>query len=326
MKKVMLGGKQVTFRTKISNGKKELARIISENGGWRYGAEWAAQDKNADVTFFVDEPWICDAVWECGSFEAVGGFGVTEKSLKNWHQTILSRAEYFHLYPAPDADGWIEYDGKGSPYSNDVVVEARWTDGDFTCSDNFGPGPAWIVDKNAPNITHHRLHNPEQSKPEFCKSVIRSIPEHEINSKNIALTQVDDIDVVESKQTIEQLAADYRNANGYAERKQQEADAAKADAEAKLKSLELAGEALGLNVSPITAKQEPGLVITDWRDLRVGDIVWVDEYDNRPEGEWPVNQMEAASYVGDYALSVKTGVLCERWISVVKPWRFILRP
>lgn len=63
-----------------------------------------------------------------------------------------------------------------------------------------------------------------------------------------------------AKPTIEQLAADYRNAKDYAERKQQEADDAKVDEDAKLKALELAGEALGLLVSPITEKQEPGLV------------------------------------------------------------------
>ena len=54
---------------------------------------------------------------------------------------------------------------------------------------------------------------------------------------------------VTDKPTIEQLAADYRNAKDYAERKQQEADAAKADAEAKLAELVAAGKALGLDIS-----------------------------------------------------------------------------
>ena len=72
-----------------------------------------------------------------------------------------------------------------------------------------------------------------------------------------------------AKPTIEQLAADYRNAKDYAERKQQEADAAKADADEKLRVLELAGEALGLLVSPITAKQDAELVIT----VQAGDEV-----------------------------------------------------
>ena len=74
-----------------------------------------------------------------------------------------------------------------------------------------------------------------KSKPEFCESMMGSIPEPT------------------AKPTIEQLAADYRNAKDYADRKQQEADDAKADAVSKLKSLELAGEANGLLVSPIAA-------------------------------------------------------------------------
>ena len=59
------------------------------------------------------------------------------------------------------------------------------------------------------------------AKPEFCESVMRSIPEPE------------------AKPTIEQLAADYRNAKDYANRKQQEADAAKLVAEVERLTLSL---------------------------------------------------------------------------------------
>ena len=92
-------------------------------------------------------------------------------------------------------------------------------------------------------------YKPEQAKPEFCESVMRSIPEPE------------------AKPTIEQLAADYRNAKDYANRKQQEADAAKADVEAKLAELVATGKALGLVLS--VAGGEPELVIT----VQVGDEV-----------------------------------------------------
>ena len=109
----------------------------------------------------------------------------------------------------------------------------------------------WGWNADSFKVTHYRLHKPEQSKPEFCESVMRSIPEP------IA------------KPTIEQLAADYHNAKYYAERKQKEADAAKADADEKLRVLELAGEALGMLVSPITAKQDAELVIT----VQAGDEV-----------------------------------------------------
>ena len=153
---------------KISNSKKELARIISENGGWRNG-EFAAQDGDGSVGGYDVKPeWnsLAKYWWR----EAWGEWFMANK-IKNHHQTVLSRAEYFHLYPVLDA------------------------------------------------------------KPEFCESVMRPIPEPT------------------AKPTIEQLAADYRNAKDYAERKQQEADAAKADADEKLAELVAAGGALGLVLS-----------------------------------------------------------------------------
>ena len=145
-----------------------------------------------------------------------------------------------------------------------------------------------------------------KSKPEFCESVMRSIP--------------DPI----AKPTIEQLAADYRNAKDYAERKQQEADAAKADADAKLKALELAGEALGLLVSPITAKQEPELVITDRSQLELGDVIWLSDSTVKenneltPSGEYTVVKVGMIGVESDgqtIYLDFST-----------REWRFIRRP
>lgn len=150
---------------KISKSKQELARIISENGGWRNG-EFAAQDGDGSVGGYDVKPeWnsLTKYWWR----EAWGEWLLANK-IKNHHQTVLSRGEYSHLYPAPDA------------------------------------------------------------KPRFCESVMRTIPEPE------------------AQPTIEQLAADYRNAKDCAERKQQEADDAKADAEAKLAELVAAGKVLGL--------------------------------------------------------------------------------
>ena len=85
---------------KISKCKKELARIISEHGGWRNG-EFAAQDGDGGVGGYGEKP-----VWSLlGKYwrnEAFGEWFVANK-IKNHHQTVLSRAEYFHLYPVPYA-------------------------------------------------------------------------------------------------------------------------------------------------------------------------------------------------------------------------------
>lgn len=193
---------------KISNSKKKLAEIIHENGGWREKAESAAQCAGGEISFWYDTATKrCGEDWRgsyLGSYEDIKFTGV---KLPNWHQTILSRDEYFHLYPVAEA----------------------------------APEP-----------------------------------------------------VAEVKPTIEQLAGDYRNAKDYAERKQQEADSAKAEADAKLKALELAGEALGLLVSPITEKQGPELVITDWRDLQAGDVISVSGKWWEPDSEYTVDENDGS--------------------------------
>ena len=125
---------------KISNSKKELARIISENGGWRDGAGFVAQDKlhggrKNNIGFYRMRPILQggDHSWrthkdDCGGI--IGGWIDCEKLISNWHQTILSRAEYFHLYPAQDADGWIEWNGVAkSPAAKGVAVDVKMKDG-----------------------------------------------------------------------------------------------------------------------------------------------------------------------------------------------------
>ena len=92
----------------------------------------------------------------------------------------------------------------------------------------------WIDDSDV-RIIAYRLH-----KPEIATSAREPKP----------------VPVPEAKPTIEQLAQDYRNAEGYANRKQQEADAAKDGADARLKALEIAAEDLGFKIEPITTKQD----------------------------------------------------------------------
>ena len=312
---------------KISNSKKELARIISENGGWREMAKFSAQDKDGDVYHFATKPTI-NAGHEAWHHKGCIGEGeFTAETLPNWHQTILSREEYFHLYPAQNSDGWIEWNGGECPVGEGDRIDVKFSDGDeFFDVGSYG---GWGADAGCCNIIAYRLHKPEQADPEFCESVMRSIPGLGINSKNINIniTQVDDINVVESKPTIEQMASDYHNAKDYADRKQQEVDAAKADAEVKLKALELAGEAIGPLVSPITAKQKPELVITDWRDLQTGDLVWVEEEGGRvDEGEYEVLEVEVPDYGGKRTIRIRGGEGGQFWINYENGWRFIRRP
>ena len=91
---------------KISNSKKELARTISENGGWKAKkAGWSAQDgSDGQVSFFkIEAPTYSKPQKEWMAFgDSVHCYDSRIegcKVIKNFHQTILSREEYFHLYP-----------------------------------------------------------------------------------------------------------------------------------------------------------------------------------------------------------------------------------
>ena len=237
---------------KISNSKKQLAQIIHENGGWRGGAEWAAQDKNPlEVGFWLAskkpnrEPWP-GGIWVgdgwSGSSNSIKCAGV--QLVENWHQTVLSRDEYFFLY------------------------------------------------------------------------------------QNQGLEDALDEPMVEAAPTIEQLAAYYRNCKDYADRKQQEADAAKADAEAKLAELVAAGKALGLVLRAVEQEPEPELVITDWRDLQIGDVIeYVDgDIKNKIGMSGPVVEFAPAATDGMYVrLKCDNGPNKGR-LGWPRQWRFIRRP
>lgn len=294
---------------RISNSKKQLAKIIHENGGWRDGAEWAAQDRIV-AFFFGGKPaydkmariWCCngDNVNYISSIESVN-------RVANWHQTILSRDEYFHLHPAPDADGWIEWKGRECPVGDSELVEIKTRDGEIQLDQAYGWN--WSHERGSPvkdrQIIAYRLHKPE------IAPVAKAAP----------------APVAEAKPTIEQLAADYRNRKDYADRKQQEADAAKADAEAKLAKLVAAGLALGLalSVAEVGFESEPELVITDWRDLLEGDVVWYGGDDGLLPGEYHVMEIEALDYAGYRTVLVDDGD-GGYWIDTSVVWRFIRRP
>ena len=285
---------------KISNSKKQLAKIIHENGGWRDG-EFAAQDGDGGVGGYEVKPeWNSLAkYWWRGALDE--WFSVNK--INNHHQAALSRKEYFHLYPAPDADGWIEWNGGECPVDGNEIIDIRYPESreEFGAKAKFR---RWNHARNKGDIIAYRLHKPEKSLEELCGEV-KEENKHEH---------------VEAKPTIEQLAADYHNAKDYADRKQQEADAAKADAEAKLAKLVAAGKALGLVLSVVGVGPEPELVITDWRDLRVGDEVECVSY----EGEHRFGSVEDIDkFSTSQQVYVRHANGSTSWPT---HWRFIRRP
>lgn len=293
---------------KLSKSKLALAKAINENGGWPERALWAVQD-NCIAFFLGGKPEYKsgDRCWYSNSIDgACVGTITRDEKVTNWHQTILSREEYYQAYPKADADGWIEWNGGECPVGDFDEVQVKYKVDDGSGMEGCEAQELhWHHEDADFDIVAYRLHRPEV-KPEFCESVMRSIQDPE------------------SKPTIEQLAQDYRNKLDFAKRKQKEADEAKAAADAALGELERAGEALGLLIA--IAKQDTELAITDWRDLLVGDVIFVGEYDEHESGEYVVAVLEDSDYDGDYAV-MTTGIDgIKRWIDTAREWRFIRRP
>ena len=240
---------------KISKSKRQLAQLLIDAGVKEFpnGADWAAQGStDLKASFYSgykpNRGFGEDAF--CGNYCGRCHDVQLPSLINNWHQTALSCDEFDQIVAeivadaVRDADGWIEWNGGECPVEDNAVIDIRFRDG----NEERGVDADWDWEHSGGgDIIAYRLH--KQADPEFCESVMRSIPEPE------------------AKPTIEQLAADYRNAKDYAERKQQEADDAKADVEAKLTELVAAGKVIGLVLS--VAGVEPELGIT----VQVGDEV-----------------------------------------------------
>lgn len=258
---------------KISKSKRQLAQLIIEAGVKEFtnGADWAAQGstdlKASFYSGYKPKRGFGEAAF-CGSYCGSRHDVQLPSLINNWHQTVLSRDEFDRIVAetAPDADGWIEWNGgRKSPVGDGVLVDVRLKGGAYYEAELLDD-TSWSDTWGEASIVAYRLH--KQAEPEFCESVMRSIPEPEsIDGLCAKVTEENKHQHVDAKPTIEQLAADYHNRKDYADRKQEEADTAKADTEARLAELVAAGKALGLVLS--VAGVEPELAIT----VKVGDEV-----------------------------------------------------
>ena len=256
---------------KLSKSKLALAKVINENGGWVDGTmQLATSNKNGSVYLWGNTPRRISHVWDFGGrFTALRG---DWRKLPNWHQTILSREEYYQAYPKADADGWIEWNGGECPVDVELYVYVNYRDGCELPRAVRAGSQRWNHFGLGGDIVSYRLHKPEV-KPEFCESVMRSIPEpgsESIDELCAKVTEENKHQHVDAKPTIEQLAQDYRNAKGYADRKQDEADKASMESDAALSQLEDAIAAIGFVITPLAATvKEPELVAA----VKVGDQV-----------------------------------------------------
>lgn len=86
--------------SKLKPAKQALADAIHQNGGWVDGDyRFATSNSYGDVFCSMESPSRAGYLWVNGfSYKLVCSLSGT---LQNWHQTILSRDEYFTAYPEP---------------------------------------------------------------------------------------------------------------------------------------------------------------------------------------------------------------------------------
>ena len=110
--------------------------------------------------------------------------------------------------------------------------------------------------------------------PSLCRNWHQTIVTLEQYAEAVAANAIEPAaDTVEwhNPPSIEQLTSDYYAKAAEADLLQSVADEALKGADDALLALEKAGELIGLVISIDTKPAQP--IITDWRDLRVGDVV-----------------------------------------------------
>ena len=144
------------------------------------------------------------------------------------------------------------------------------------------------------------------AKPRFCESVMRSIPEPE------------------AKPSIEQLMQTYTDRAHSVQLANEHLATCTEQANEAKEALSVACRVVGFDISPITAKQEPELVITNRSQLELGDVIWLSDSTVKENNELTPS--------GEYTV-VKVGVIgVESDGQTIYPdfstrgWRFIRRP
>lgn len=220
---------------KLSKSKLALAKVINENGGWPERALWAVQD-NCIAFFLGGKPEYKsgDRCWysNCLDGACIGTITCDEK-VTNWHQTVLSREEYYHAHPKADEDGWIAWKGGECPVSGDDIVDVAYSTYGAKLFSAAANSLRWSKRGLGGDIIAYRLHTPEV-KPEPFDFVAHLITEPEeilSESASSPYTPQCRCCVVDVKPTIEKLAHDYRNAKDYELRLQKDAGEAAVKAE-----------------------------------------------------------------------------------------------
>ncbi|WP_370557340.1 hypothetical protein NMD88_03775 [Edwardsiella tarda] len=206
-------------------------------------------------------------------------------------------------------NGWIEWKGGDMPVERGTLVDVKYRDGVETVGVSAGVSDldagfvrksgnrvacCWEQGSNPGSIVAYRLH--QEEKPELDQAV----------------------------PTLDDLMHAWQKAKANADTSRNILKLAEQDEAAARKALDDALCAAGWGDA---SRVEP-LDITDWRDLKVGDIVWWGGDTLNGSGEFPVIDVAEKDDKGKCVFKVKTETAFGyAWVNIeTEQWCFIRRP
>lgn len=206
-----------------------------------------------------------------------------------------------------DKEGWISYGGNIEQAENldpEALVFCKFRSGCEYVSAKPVWSFFWHHDQSGSDIVAYKIYKEENQL------------EH--NSNNNHTTK-------QSNGSIEQIIKEYFEIKETIETKQKELDVLKDSLDTKYKELVEKGKSFNVSISIIdnneTTKTEE-LLITDWRDLKVGDIIWWSGDSCSKAGEYKVLGMEDKGYAGSATIYLGDG----NWVDITsEQWRFVSR-
>lgn len=282
----------------MTTKKKHLIELMIEAGvKWPEGAEYAVQDADSVLAFYKTKPRreVGRRSWGGAAYVA-GSASSVHDICHNWHQTIVTKAQYEK--ELAERDGWIRWEGGRRPVSGDDMVLVKTRSGSELQSEAWMLN--WVGYGHGDDIIAYRVIG-QASKP-APKPEPKPKPEHR---EPVASTIPGN--------TIEQRIAELR-----AMEKQV------AELRAKLTN-DLHTMGITWLDGAICDAKSVQPAITDWRDLRVGDVIEFEGVD----GEWDILNLEDEYDEAPIKVSDDINAECtvEGWVNILShPWRFIRRP
>ncbi|MGL5489076.1 MAG: hypothetical protein ACRDC6_22730 [Shewanella sp.] len=260
---------------------------------WPEKANHAFMNENeTSVSFSSDRtPEIVYGVYNHLYVADCAGLAPVKCKHPDWSNSLITREQF------DSVDGWVRNDGN-PPVDDDAIVETI-VNGEVDSRPFPADGIEW---GNGGCVSHWRYPKPtKESKmqPEAPK-----------------------------QPSIDDIYSQYKAQRGIVESaKKTLADEMEVE-DKLLEQIKAWNLEHGFDVRLLDESEEkPELVITDWRDLRVGDVIWWSGDSHNNSGEYAVYGLELSDYKLDCPICVKTGGDCDEWIDTSsEEWKFIRRP